>query len=162
MQQRLGMAVALIGQPLLVLLDEPATALDPLGRHELRGIIRGLRERGTSVILNSHQLSEVEQVCDRVAILHRGSVLAVGRLEQLLARSGVRLRITGADHLRSALEAFGEVSLEAPWTVIHGASEADVPHIVELLVREGARVYGVEVLHASLEERFRDLVGAPR
>ncbi|MDQ6682369.1 MAG: ABC transporter ATP-binding protein [Chloroflexota bacterium] len=162
MQQRLGMAVALVGRPLLVVLDEPTTALDPLGRHELRGVIRGLRERGTTVILNSHQLSEVEQVCDRVAILQLGKVLAVGRLDMLLARAGVRVRVTGAEQLRSALAVFGEVSVDDPWTVVHGASEAEVPRIVELLVRGGARVYGVEVVHASLEERFRDLVGAPR
>ncbi|HEX9496636.1 MAG TPA: ABC transporter ATP-binding protein, partial [Candidatus Limnocylindria bacterium] len=74
MQQRLGLGVALLGQPALVLLDEPTSALDPVGRHDVREIIRTLKARGTTIFLNSHLLSEVEQVCDRVAIVDHGRV----------------------------------------------------------------------------------------
>jgi ABC-2 type transport system ATP-binding protein len=159
MQQRLGLAVALLGEPRLVILDEPSTALDPLGRHELRGIVRGLREQGTSVVLNSHQLSEVEQVCDRVAILDHGRLLAVGSLHDLLSPGGVRIRATGIDAER--LSAFGEAALDGPWLVIRGLGEERVPELVEAVIGAGGRVYGVEMLQPSLEDRFRAIVGSP-
>ena len=72
MQQRLGLGVALLGDPALILLDEPTSALDPVGRHDVREIIRGLRERGSTVFLNTHLLEEAEQVCDRVAVIDKG------------------------------------------------------------------------------------------
>src|SRR5438128_596161 len=71
MQQRLGLGVALLGRPELVLLDEPTSALDPVGRHDVREIVRTLKRRGTTVFLNSHLLTEVEHVCDRVAVIDR-------------------------------------------------------------------------------------------
>ncbi len=159
MQQRLGLAVALLGNPRLVILDEPTTALDPLGRHELRGIVRGLRERGTSVLLNSHQLSEVEQVCDRVAILDHGRLLAVGSLHDLLSPGGVRIRATGVGV--DALARFGEVNADGPWLLVRDVEEERVPELVEAVIRAGGRVYGVEMLQPSLEERFRAIVGSP-
>lgn len=159
MQQRLGLAVALLGRPELVVLDEPSTALDPLGRHELRATIRSLRDRGTTVILNSHQLGEVEQVCDRVAIIHEGRLLVVGSLAELLSPGGVRLRATGLDDpTTEALHRFGEVEPDGPWLVIRAAGEEDLPAIVEMAVQAGARVYGVELLHPTLEDRFRQLL----
>src|SRR5262245_64666832 len=95
MQQRLGLGVALLGEPDLVFLDEPTSALDPVGRHDVREVIRGLRQRGTAVFLNSHLLTEVEQVCDRVAVVDRGRVLAIGRMAEVLGRAdAVRMRVT--------------------------------------------------------------------
>ena len=88
MQQRLGIAQALVGSPRLLLLDEPTSALDPVGRRTVRGLLEELRRRGVSVLLNSHLLSEVELVCDRVVILRRGAVVAAGRPEDL-AEPGV-------------------------------------------------------------------------
>jgi ABC-2 type transport system ATP-binding protein len=159
MQQRLGLAVALLGRPELVVLDEPSTALDPMGRHELRATVRGLRDRGTTVILNSHQLTEVEQICDRVAIIHQGRLLVVGSLAELLSPGGVRLRATGLDERTTErLRRFGDVEPDGPWLVIRAASEEDLPAIVEIAVQAGARVYGVELLHPSLEDRFRQLL----
>src|SRR5260370_8155708 len=76
MQQRLGLAAALVGKPELVFLDEPTSALDPVGRHDVREIIRGLSDRGTAVFLNSHLLTEVAQVCDRVALVHHTPTIA--------------------------------------------------------------------------------------
>ena len=78
MQQRLGLGVALLGEPELVLLDEPTSALDPVGRHDVRAIVRAARDRGATVILNSHLLTEVERVCDRVVIVHRGRIDRLG------------------------------------------------------------------------------------
>src|SRR3954454_5286797 len=95
MQQRLGLGLALLGSPELVVLDEPTSALDPVGRTDVRTIIREVRERGTAVFLNSHLLTEVERVCDRVAIVDRGRVLAAGRLDELLGEPGIRVRATG-------------------------------------------------------------------
>src|SRR5437762_218447 len=119
MQQRLGLAVALLGRPALVVLDEPSTALDPLGRQEQRGIIRGLREQGTTVLLNSHQLTEVEQVCDRVGIIDRGRMLTSGLLADLLRPGGVRLRVSELSPAgREGLGRFGPVEEDGPWLVI--------------------------------------------
>jgi ABC-2 type transport system ATP-binding protein len=162
MQQRLGLAVALLGRPSLVVLDEPSTALDPLGRHELRGIIRGLRERGTTVVLNSHQLSELEQVCDRVAIVDHGRLLTSGRLAELLRPGGVRIRASDVPQAAAmALSQYGTLQRDDGWLLIAGASEEAVPEIVAQLVAGGARIYGVELLQPSLEERFRQLLRSP-
>jgi ABC-2 type transport system ATP-binding protein len=160
MQQRLGLAVALLGRPALVVLDEPSTALDPLGRQELRGIIRGLREQGTSVLLNSHQLTEVEQVCDRVAIIDRGKLLTSGLLADLLRPGGVRLRVSGlTDAGRAAINQLGPTEPDGEWLVVRHVTEEQVPALVEGVVADGARVYAVEPMRPSLEDRFRQLLG---
>ena len=88
MQQRLGIAQALVGTPRMLFLDEPTSALDPAGRRTVRGLLEELRRRGVAVLLNSHLLSEVELVCDRVVIIHRGEVVAAGRPDA--ARDGRR------------------------------------------------------------------------
>ena len=98
MQQRLGIAQALIGSPRLLLLDEPTSALDPAGRRTVRALLEELRGRGVSVLLNSHLLSEVELVCDRVAIIARGAVVAAGHARRALARR----RRGGGDRARRA------------------------------------------------------------
>jgi ABC-2 type transport system ATP-binding protein len=162
MQQRLGLAVALIGRPRLVILDEPTTALDPIGRLELRDIIRNLAAGGTTVLLNSHQLSEVEQVCDRVAIIHRGHLQVSGTLDELLSPGGVRIRATQlSDAVRAALDRFGRVTTNDAWLEIAGATEDAIPEMVEAIVRGDGRVFGVELLQPSLEDRFRQLVAGP-
>src|SRR6266851_2700153 len=86
MQQRLGLGVALLGRPALVLLDEPTSALDPVGRHDVREVIRALKSRGTTVFLNSHLLTEVEQISDRLAVVDPGRVIATGTMAQILGR----------------------------------------------------------------------------
>lgn len=160
MQQRLGLAAALLGQPAVVVLDEPSTALDPLGRQELRGIIRGLRERGTSVLLNSHQLTEVEQVCDRVAIIDRGRLLTSGLLVDLLRPGGVRLRVSELLPVgRAAIDRFGRVEADGDWLIVRDVGEDEIPNLVARVVADGARVYAVEPLRPSLEDRFRQLLG---
>ena len=160
MQQRLGLAAALLGQPELVFLDEPTSALDPVGRMEMRPIIRGLKERGTTVFLNSHLLTEVEQVCDRVAIIDRGKVVALGTLEELLAEDEVLFRVGGLDEAgRALLARHGSVREEGEWLAVRGLAADRVPEVVAALVGGGARVYAVEPRRESLEERFSRLVG---
>jgi ABC-2 type transport system ATP-binding protein len=162
MQQRLGLGVALLGAPELVVLDEPTSALDPVGRHDVREIIRALGERGTTVFLNSHLLSEVEQVCHRVAIVDRGRVVAQGTLDELLGGDTVRIRATGLDRAaRTALAGYGQLDAEGDWLVIRGIDDERVPELVAQIVRLGGRVYAVEPRHESLEDRFLRLLGQP-
>ena len=93
MQQRLGLAQALVGDPELVFLDEPTSALDPLGRLDVRDVLLHLRGRGMTVFLNSHLLTEVERVCDRVAVIDRGVIVAQGSTEDLLTKPAVHIRV---------------------------------------------------------------------
>ncbi len=160
MQQRLGLGVALLGDPELVLLDEPTSALDPVGRHDVREITRALRERGVTVFLNSHLLSEVEQVCDRVAIVDHGRVIADGTLEELLRGETVRVHVTDLPPgTRAALGRFGDVAEEGGWLTVRGIDAPAVPDLVAELVRADARVYAVETAHETLEDRFLRLLG---
>ena len=162
MQQRLGLGVALLGAPDLVVLDEPTSALDPVGRHDVREIIRGLGERGTTVFLNSHLLSEVEQVCRRVAIVDRGRVVAEGTLDELLGGDTVRIRVTDLDRAaKTGLSRFGQLDDEGDWLVIRGIDTERVPELVADIVRLGGRVHAVEPRHESLEDRFLRLLGQP-
>jgi ABC-2 type transport system ATP-binding protein len=141
MQQRLGLAQALIGGPRLLLLDEPTSALDPVGRRMVRELLERLREQGVAVLLNSHLLSEVELVCDRVAILAEGRVVAAGRPSELVHAGGVEIETAGG------VRRFPQASRE------------QVPELVAGLVRDGERIYGVQVLTSSLEEAYLDAVG---
>ncbi|MET0558036.1 MAG: ABC transporter ATP-binding protein [Solirubrobacterales bacterium] len=141
MQQRLGIAQALVGSPRLLLLDEPTSALDPVGRRIVRGLLEGLRDRGVGVLLNSHLLSEVEAVCDRVAIIARGRLVEAGTPAELAGVGGV------------------EVETAAGVRVFEGAGREAAPGIVADLVAAGERVYRVEVRHASLEEVYLQAVG---
>src|ERR1700722_2078723 len=84
MQQRLGLGVALLGEPALVVLDEPTSALDPVGRHHVRQITRDLRARGATVFLNTHLLEEAQQICDRVAVVDKGETVALGTLSEAI------------------------------------------------------------------------------
>ncbi len=141
MQQRLGIAQALVGSPRLLLLDEPTSALDPVGRRIVRQLLQEVRGRGVSVLLNSHLLSEVEMVCDRVAIIAHGRVVKAGTAAELAGVGAV------------------EVELESGLRVFEGATRADAPRIVTELVAAGERVYRVEVRHSSLEDVYLEAVG---
>ena len=142
MQQRLGLAAALLGDPALVILDEPTSALDPVGRDDVRAIIRDARERGSAVLLNSHLLGEVERLCDRVAIVHRGRVVASGALGALLGEPAVRLRVTDEDG----------------WLAIRPLDPDRIPDVVAAVVALGGRVHAVDPARRSLEDVFLDVV----
>jgi ABC-2 type transport system ATP-binding protein len=160
MQQRLGLGVALLGRPDLVLLDEPTSALDPVGRHDVREVIRQLKARGTAVFLNSHLLSEVEQVCDRLAVVDRGRVIATGTMAQILGRDGaVRVRATGLEPAAlAALQRYGNLEEEGEWLTFRGLSPERVPELVREIVQQGGRVYAVEPRQETLEDRFLQLL----
>ncbi|MDE2991982.1 MAG: ABC transporter ATP-binding protein [Chloroflexota bacterium] len=156
MLQRIGLAQALLAEPPLVVLDEPTSALDPIGRRDVRDIIRALRAGGTTVFLNSHLLSEIEQVCDQVAIINRGQVVAAGDLRQLLAAREVELRLgDGADAaLRAAgLEPLSARPDEGRYTLTAGSDE-EIARITANLAGAGVSIYEVQVRSNSLEDLF--------
>ena len=161
MQQRLGLAVALLGAPRLVVLDEPTSALDPVGRADVRTIVRRACDLGSTVFLNSHLLTEVERVCDRVAIVDHGRVLASGRIDDLLGEPHVRLRVTDLAAADVAeLRRFGRVSPgEDGWLTIAGLDLDRVPDLVAAVVGMGGRVHAVESGRSTLEDLFMQLVG---
>ena len=141
MQQRLGIAQALVGEPRLLLLDEPTSALDPVGRRTIRLLLEELRGRGVSVLLNSHLLSEIELVCDRVAILLGGELVAAGTPAELSQPRGV------------------ELETDAGTQLVAGATRDDVPRLVATAVQDGRDVYGVRVLTSTLEDTYLEAVG---
>jgi ABC-2 type transport system ATP-binding protein len=163
MQQRLGLGVALLGDPELILLDEPTSALDPIGRTDVRVIVRAARDRGATVILNSHLLTEVERVCDRVLILHQGRAIASGSLDEIVASRGVRVRVTELDGPgRTLLARFGQLSVDGDWLTIDALDRSRIPDVVAAIVAVRGRVHAVEPGRGSLEARFLELVaGAP-
>ena len=160
MQQRLGLGVSLLGQPELIFMDEPTSALDPVGRHDVREIVRYLKRRNTTVFLNSHLLSEVEQMCDRVAIVNQGRVIAIGPMAEILGvTNSVRMRITGLDKAaEDTLRRYGQMDIEENWYTIYGIDAETVPILVNEAVRLGGQVYAVESRHMSLEDRFLQLL----
>jgi ABC-2 type transport system ATP-binding protein len=164
MQQRLGLAVALVARPEFVILDEPTSALDPIGRADVRDLLLSLRERGVAVLLNSHLIGEVERVCDRVVILDKGRVAAAGTLAELLGGRELRLRLGGVGAAaETRLAAAGELTRSGDaYTVTLGADQdlAIVPDLVADLVALGVRVHAVEPGRISLEERLLDILRA--
>jgi ABC-2 type transport system ATP-binding protein len=141
MQQRLGIAQALVGEPRVLLLDEPTSALDPVGRRTVRLLLEQLRGRGVSVLLNSHLLSEVELVCDRVAILLGGELVTVGTPHELSRPRGV------------------EIETDEGVRVVEGVGREDVPRLLAEAASAGRPVYGVRVLTSTLEDVYLEAVG---
>ncbi|HEU5317828.1 MAG TPA: ABC transporter ATP-binding protein [Chloroflexota bacterium] len=179
MLQRIGIGQALIADPKLVILDEPTSALDPIGRRDVRDLIRTLRSRGVAVFLNSHLLSEVEMVCDRVAIIDRGRVVRQGQMAELVAGTmEVEVRVEGAsDAALAALDReWARVTRQttesaAPALGTNGEAQngvltlryavreaADSARIADSLVRDGARLHALVPRHTTLEDLFVDVV----
>jgi len=154
MLQRVGLAQALVNDPELLLLDEPTSALDPLGRVAVRELLRALRNAGKTVFLSSHLLSEVETVCDRVAILHRGRLVRTGSTVDLLEsrdESEITARGIAADHFQSPVVLDGVVR----FTVKTPALRQELERIWRL----GGEVVSVNPVRRSLEQIFVELVG---
>jgi ABC-2 type transport system ATP-binding protein len=164
MQQRLGLAVALVARPELVVLDEPTSALDPLGRADVRDLLLTLKAGGVAVLLNSHLIGEVERVCDRVVILDKGRVAASGTLAELLGRRELRLRLDGVGaQAQARLAAAGQLTRSEDSFIVTLPTAQDtttVPDLVADLIGLGVRVHAVEPVRISLEERLLDILRA--
>jgi len=155
MKQRLGLAASLLSDPDLVILDEPTNGLDPAGIIEVRQFIRRLvDEQGKTVFFSSHILGEVEQVCDRVAIIHKGRIVREGAVSDLLAsQSSLRIEATPLDRAEAVLREYWDVSPNGHTLTVSAAHE-DVPYIVRKLVENDIEVYQVASQRQTLEEYF--------
>ena len=156
MLQRLGLAQALMHRPQLLVLDEPTDGVDPVGRRQIREILNGLRREGTTIFLNSHLLSEVEQFCDEVAIISRGRVAVAGRLAELTQGSGYVVSAAGAGEAvreRLRLEAL-RVAGNNGIVDFHFADRAGVNRAIDALRASGAEIEGVAGQRSTLEDVF--------
>jgi ABC-2 type transport system ATP-binding protein len=160
MKQRLGIAAALLKDPELLILDEPANGLDPAGIKEVRDLLRSLGEEGRTVFLSSHQLAEVQQVCDRVAILARGRCIAAGPVAEVLARGRPGGLLVRLDRLRE-----GQAALEAaglPATLDGDAIAVDLPAtdaatVTRVLAERGLYLTELRPREVTLESVFLEL-----
>lgn len=163
MQQRIGLACALLPNPQLLFLDEPTSALDPIGRKDVRDIIIALRNEGTTVFLNSHLLSEVEAVCDSVTIIHKGTVVKSAPMKELLmdkitltvCAKGISNELLAK--IQNQYPSFQKLG-DSNWTVTINSSE-DIPFISEKLISGGAALYELTPHRETLETAFMNIVG---
>lgn len=162
MLQRVGLAQSLINEPEIVFLDEPMSGLDPIGRREIRELIAELRENGTTVFMSTHILSDIEALCDNVAILRKGKLAATGNLDELLTKSGerqiyeVNVKGVSADKLKTDLSniAGAEIFSKPNGANIHLAAEKDVDKILPVIRNAGGSLVSVQPVRQSLEELF--------
>jgi ABC-2 type transport system ATP-binding protein len=158
MKQRLGLALALLHRPELLILDEPTNGMDPAGMQEIRGLLRSLADQGTTIFLSSHLLHEIEQVCDRVAVLNHGNIVAQGSVREMLAgESRVRVRSAQPDQtVRTLQELNGakEVQLVDGYVEVRGVTSEEV---LTSLVKHGLTPQEVFVAQADLEQVFLEL-----
>jgi ABC-2 type transport system ATP-binding protein len=158
MLQRTGLAAALVADPELLILDEPMSGLDPIGRKEVRDLIVEERRRGRTIFFSTHILNDVESLCDRVAILSKGEVVVSGRIAELLRRDARRTEVTLAGDyaaLRASLEAEGLASKEvAGMLVVQAEGAATLKGILERALAAGLAVEQVMPRHETLEDLF--------
>jgi len=162
MRQRLGLAACLLGDPQLLILDEPMNGLDPSGIHEMRDMIRGLADEGRTVMLSSHLLDEVERTCDQVAIVDRGKVIRQGPIGELIGGAGAAFEVQCADP-PAAARALGRSAFASRIAVTEdgltvtpagGPAREQAAEISRLLGEAGISVYGLRLVHATLEDWF--------
>ncbi len=165
MQQRLGLASALLPSPKLVFLDEPTSALDPVGRRDVRNIIEDLKNDGVTVFLNSHLLSEVELTCDHVAIIDNGHIIASGSLDELMRRNKkLEIRLGSVDDaVLLALKDEGrEVSVHGSTLEIPIEGESEIPGIVRTIAQNGGNIYEAGTSKTNLEDIFIGMIDEER
>jgi ABC-2 type transport system ATP-binding protein len=160
MQQRIGLAQAILNHPDIVILDEPTSALDPLGRRDVRDIVMELRAQGKTVLLNSHLLSEIEMTCDRVAIIKKGRVATQGTMDELLSYSStveVEVRDLNDAALAAVRQITAKLKIErVPITRFTAwiKSEDDLPELARALVENGVKLMALIPRRETLEELF--------
>jgi ABC-2 type transport system ATP-binding protein len=158
MMQRLGLAQALLGDPELLILDEPMTGLDPIGRKEVRDLMLEEKKKGRTLIFSSHILSDVEMLCDRVAIIHRGQLSAYGKLSELLRSDARHIEIevaNASDALRAALATKAlRVDPMGANTVFTVEGDAVADAVIDQVRANGARIVAVTPRRETLEDLF--------
>ncbi|WP_135554178.1 ABC transporter ATP-binding protein [Paenibacillus cymbidii] len=165
MRQRLGVAQAILHRPSVLILDEPTNGLDPAGIRELRDYLRGLaRSEGIAVIVSSHLLSEMELMCDRVAIIQAGKLIDVRKMQEMREESGANKVALEVDNVQEAVRVASDYSSAA--ATPSGDSELEVllereqiPQVVAALVQAGVKVYGIRTVGMSLEDKFLEMTG---
>jgi ABC-2 type transport system ATP-binding protein len=159
MLQRLGLAQALLGNPEVLVLDEPASGLDPVGQRDVRNLMMSLKEDGATILLSSHQLSEVETVSDEVTILHQGLVAARGHIDDLLNVSGeTSIRATGSSPLPAAVGAVARDYALAGTTSVFSVADEHVRTVVDALYDHGWKLLSLQPKRATLEDYFAMLL----
>ncbi len=161
MKQRLGVAAALLGDPDLLILDEPTNGLDPAGMADMRALVRRLAGHGQTVMLSSHLLDEVQQVCDRVGVINHGRLLAESTVSELRGASVVQLRAAPDDRVRRVLSrvAPGRARRLEDGAIRVEQDAASIPALTRDLVRGGADVFEIGPVGRTLEEVFFELTG---
>jgi ABC-2 type transport system ATP-binding protein len=165
MLQRIGLAQALIHEPEIIFLDEPTSGLDPLGRRTVRDIIRAQRDRGTTVFLNSHLLSEIEITCDQVVFIREGQVVTSRDMrtqQEEAVRLEVRARKLSPECLRGLTQWSDSVDVDEERLTVTVQSREFLPDILRYLVAAGADVYQFTPQRLSLEELFMGIMGEDR
>lgn len=161
MRQRLGLAQALLGNPQLLILDEPTNGLDPAGMREFRQLIRSIAETGIAVFVSSHLLSEIQQMCDRVAIIKEGRILTEQRVDDLLnqaAAESVTIKVNHEQAARAILEKQGWKVRRSEGKQLEVAiKQEQTPLMIRLLVLNNIDLYSVEPNKESLEETFLEM-----
>jgi ABC-2 type transport system ATP-binding protein len=165
MRQRLGIAGALLRAPRLLLLDEPATGLDPGGMRDMRRLIRRLADEGITVLLSSHLMTEVEELCNRVAIVRRGSIVYEGSISELKQEAGTTYRLRSTDDERALAVCTTQAGIRdvrlTPDGIRFTGEEDAVGALSRALVEAGALILTLAPESASLEERFFSLTEGP-
>ncbi|MFT7484855.1 MAG: ABC-2 type transport system ATP-binding protein [Candidatus Paceibacteria bacterium] len=164
MQQRLGLAQALVHDPDLVFLDEPTDGVDPIGRAKIREMVMDLKHQGTTVFINSHLLNEVEMICDQVVILHGGKVLRKGTIDELTPATGtteLTLRRDPGD-LKALLGGLGEQFSQSGRRIEAQLNDSELDATIDKLRGAGHTIAGVSQRRLTLEESFIDLVKEDR
>jgi ABC-2 type transport system ATP-binding protein len=161
MRQRLGIAQAMLGNPRVLILDEPANGLDPAGIREIRELIRGLAaERGMAVFVSSHLLAEIELTADRVAIIHKGRILRSGTVRELISKQRVmELRVGDAERAAAILGERGVELTVAGDTLLANIEESEAPPLIAALAQNGVGVFHARPRVQSLEEMFLEATG---
>jgi ABC-2 type transport system ATP-binding protein len=164
MLQRIGLAQALINDPDIIILDEPLSGLDPVGRREIRDLILQQKSQGKTVFFSSHILQDVEIICDRVGILSQGKILKVATVAEVRAGSTrcVEVQIEGIDTAKASVLGLGEITVRGDKVVIALGPDADVSRAVGVLLASGAKVTAVIPHRQTLEDYFMNEVKAPK
>jgi ABC-2 type transport system ATP-binding protein len=160
MLQRIGLAQCLINDPELLILDEPTAGLDPIAHIDIRDMILDLRNQGKTLFISSHQLSDVERVCDRVAILNKGVMVQLGRIEELLA--GGHVEVIADKVPDNAVEPIrqlgGKVSLHDGRLVVEQPDNGSVDRVIDIVRAAGGHIVSVKPYRRSLEDLFVETI----